>query len=47
MKKVLYMFLAAVLAAGPTGLAFADSPNQASNPKFEQRLAGQVVMSWQ
>lgn len=42
MKKVLYMFLAAVLAAGRTGLAFADSPNQASNPKFEQRLAGQV-----
>ena len=42
MKKALYMFLAAVLAAVPTGLAFADSPNQAANPKFEERLAGQV-----
>ena len=42
MKNVYYMFLAAVLAVGSTGLAFADSPNQTSNPRFEQRLASQV-----
>src|SRR5215472_13887228 len=38
MKKALHLFLAAILAAGSTSLAFAD----ASNPSADQRLAGRV-----
>jgi hyperosmotically inducible periplasmic protein len=41
MKKTLHIFLAAVLAAGSTGLAFADSAGTMSNPS-EDRLAGKV-----
>jgi osmotically-inducible protein OsmY len=40
MKKTLHIFLAAVLAAGSTGLAFADSAS--SNPNSQVRLAGEV-----
>ncbi len=40
MKKSLHIFLAAVLAAGSTGLAFADSAG--SNPRSQERLAGEV-----
>jgi hyperosmotically inducible protein len=36
MEKTLHIFLAAVLAAGSTGLAFADSP------RSQDRLAGEV-----
>jgi osmotically-inducible protein OsmY len=39
MKKTLHIFLAAVLAAGSTGLAFADSGDSA---RGQDRLAGQV-----
>jgi osmotically-inducible protein OsmY len=42
MKKTLHIFLAAVLAVGSTGLAFADSAGMASNPRDEDRLAGEV-----
>jgi hyperosmotically inducible protein len=49
MKKGLYAFLAAVLALGTTGLAFASSTDQASqqvtsstNQRIEQRLSGEV-----
>lgn len=39
MKKTLHMFLAAALAVGSAGLAFADS---ATNPKAETRLTNEV-----
>lgn len=39
MKKTLHIFLAAALAVGSAGLAFADS---ASNPNTETRLPGEV-----
>ena len=49
MKKGLHTFLAAVLALGTTGLAFASSVDQPSqtvssdaNARLEQRLSGQV-----
>lgn len=49
MKKSLNMFLAAVLALGSTGLAFASSVDQASqqvkssaDARLEQRLSGEV-----
>ena len=49
MRKGLHTFLAAVLALGTTGLAFASSTNQASqqvtsstNQRIEQRLSGEV-----
>ena len=49
MRKGLHTFLAAVLALGTTGLAFASSTDQASqqvtsstNQRIEQRLSGEV-----
>jgi hyperosmotically inducible periplasmic protein len=45
MKKGLNTFLAAVLALGTTGLAFASSADQASqsaDARLEQRLSGEV-----
>jgi hyperosmotically inducible periplasmic protein len=49
MRKGLHAFLAAVLALGTTGLAFASSTDQASqqvtsstNQRIEQRLSGEV-----
>ena len=44
MKKGLNTFLAAVLALGSTGLAFAASADQASQQaaRHEQRLSGEV-----
>src|SRR5215467_1366572 len=38
MKRTLHIFLAAVMAAGTTGLAFADS----GNLRTEARLSGEV-----
>jgi hyperosmotically inducible periplasmic protein len=42
MKKALYIFLSAVLAAGTIGTAFASTDSQASKARVHERLAGQV-----